>query len=41
MSRPNVDVADLDRRFLWHPFTQMRDWMSASRWSSSRPRATT
>ena len=28
MSRPNVDVADLDRRFLWHPFTQMRDWMS-------------
>lgn len=28
MSRPNVDVADLDRRFLWHPFTQMRDWLT-------------
>jgi adenosylmethionine-8-amino-7-oxononanoate aminotransferase len=22
------DVADLDRRFLWHPFTQMRDWLA-------------
>lgn len=28
MSQPNVDVADLDHRFLWHPFTQMRDWLS-------------
>ncbi len=28
MSWPNVDVADLDRRFLWHPFTQMRDWLT-------------
>ncbi|HEY8516946.1 MAG TPA: adenosylmethionine--8-amino-7-oxononanoate transaminase [Candidatus Binatia bacterium] len=22
-------VADLDRRHLWHPFTQMRDWLSS------------
>src|SRR6516165_7298120 len=20
-------LAELDRRFLWHPFTQMRDWL--------------
>jgi adenosylmethionine---8-amino-7-oxononanoate aminotransferase len=24
-----VSVADLDRRFLWHPFTQMRDWLAS------------
>ena len=28
MSQPDVDVAALDRRFLWHPFTQMRDWLT-------------
>ncbi|HZR82110.1 MAG TPA: adenosylmethionine--8-amino-7-oxononanoate transaminase [Candidatus Binatia bacterium] len=22
-------AADLDRRFLWHPFTQMRDWLAS------------
>jgi adenosylmethionine-8-amino-7-oxononanoate aminotransferase len=24
-----ASTADLDRRFLWHPFTQMRDWLAA------------
>lgn len=28
MSEAPSDVADLDRRFLWHPFTQMRDWLA-------------
>jgi adenosylmethionine-8-amino-7-oxononanoate aminotransferase len=25
----NRDIAELDRRFLWHPFTQMREWLAA------------
>ena len=25
-STPNPDAAQLDREFLWHPFTQMQDW---------------
>jgi adenosylmethionine-8-amino-7-oxononanoate aminotransferase len=24
-----MSVGELDRRFLWHPFTQMRDWLSS------------
>lgn len=28
MSEREGNVADLDRRYLWHPFTQMRDWLS-------------
>ncbi|MEW6271295.1 MAG: adenosylmethionine--8-amino-7-oxononanoate transaminase [Thermodesulfobacteriota bacterium] len=28
-TRAGASVADLDRRHLWHPFTQMRDWLAA------------
>ncbi|MBY0277027.1 adenosylmethionine--8-amino-7-oxononanoate transaminase [Candidatus Binatia bacterium] len=28
MTLANDRVADLDRRYLWHPFTQMRDWLA-------------
>jgi adenosylmethionine-8-amino-7-oxononanoate aminotransferase len=28
MSEALTSIADLDRRFLWHPFTQMRDWLA-------------
>jgi len=28
MSLDAAHAADLDRRYLWHPFTQMRDWLS-------------
>jgi adenosylmethionine-8-amino-7-oxononanoate aminotransferase len=24
----DVDYAELDRRFVWHPFTQMKDWIA-------------
>lgn len=26
MSSPGLDNADKDRNFVWHPYTQMRDW---------------
>ncbi len=26
MSRPSLKDADRDRNFVWHPYTQMRDW---------------
>jgi adenosylmethionine-8-amino-7-oxononanoate aminotransferase len=30
MSRPTTaELADWDRQYLWHPFTQMRDWLAA------------
>ncbi|MBM4242564.1 MAG: adenosylmethionine--8-amino-7-oxononanoate transaminase [Deltaproteobacteria bacterium] len=28
MSHDAAHAADLDRRYLWHPFTQMRDWLA-------------
>lgn len=28
MTLADARIVDLDRRFLWHPFTQMRDWLA-------------
>ena len=24
-----MNLAEKDRRYVWHPFTQMRDWVAA------------
>src|SRR3989454_12193288 len=29
VSDRNFDAADLDRQFVWHPFTQMKGWLAA------------
>jgi len=29
VKRHRIDYEALDKRFLWHPFTQMRDWMES------------
>src|SRR3954454_18829848 len=28
-SEAPMNLADKDRRYVWHPFTQMRDWVAA------------
>ena len=29
MKRHRIDYEALDKQYLWHPFTQMRDWMDS------------